>query len=262
MDKWTSGPGYDGWMGRWSQLLAEEFLTWIDIPSGFRWLDVCCGTGILTQAMAKRCAPLSVRGIDASSTQIAFAQEHRASAANVSFEVGDAMALPFAPGSFDVAACGLGLNFIPEPARALREFQRVLRPSGTIAAYVWDYQQGARFVREFWDAALQFDPRALEFDQGRRFPVCTRDGLQQLFESAKLAKIEVRALDIETRFANFDDYWQPFLTAQGSAPHYLETCSPSVCAAIRERLKESLPSDATGAISLPARAWAIRAQCP
>jgi len=260
-DKWTSGPAYDAWMGRWSQLLADEFLNWLSAPPGVRWLDVCCGTGILSQTIVKRCSPASVHGVDAAPTQIAFARERRAHA-NVTFNVADAMALPFEDHRFDIAVSGFGLNFIPDPSRALREMGRVTRPAAIIAAYVWDYQQGARFVREFWDAALQFDPEALAFDQGRRFAFCTPEGLRKLFETANLEQITVRALDIETRFSSFDDYWKPFLTGQGSAPNYLATRNDHVRSAIRERLKASLPTDADAAIVLPARAWAVRAQCP
>jgi ubiquinone/menaquinone biosynthesis C-methylase UbiE len=259
MDKWTSGPAYETWMGRWSQLLADDFLDWLSAPPGARWLDVCCGTGILSQTIVQRCSPASVQGVDAAPTQIAFAREHRAQA-ELSFDVADAMALPFEDCSFDVAVSGLGLNFIPDPIRALGEMKRVTHPGGTIAAYVCDYQEGARFVREFWDAALELDPEALSFDQGRRFAFCTPEGLRKLFEAASLDQITVRALEIETCFSSFDDYWEPFLKGQGSAPHYLATRDEPVQAAIRERLRASLAADANGAITLPARAWAVRAQ--
>jgi SAM-dependent methyltransferase len=261
MDKWTSGSAYETWMGRWSQLLADEFLNWLSFPASARWLDVCCGTGILSQTIVNRGSPASVHGVDAAPTQIAFARERRAHA-NVTFDVADAMALPFEDHRFDIAVSGFGLNFIPDLSRALGEMRRVTRPRGTIAAYVWDYQQGARFVREFWDAALQFDPEALAFDQGRRFAFCTPEGLRKLFDTANLEQIAVQALDIETRFSSFDDYWEPFLTGQGSAPHYLASRNNQVRAAIRERLRAWLPADTKGAIVLPARAWAVRAQCP
>ena len=68
----------------------------------------------------------------------------------------------------------------------------------------------------------------------------------------------VRALDITTRFESFNDYWQPFLTGQGSAPNYLASRDESIGNAIRERLRDSIPTDSSGAIELPARAWAVR----
>jgi SAM-dependent methyltransferase len=259
MDRWTSGAHYDQWMGRWSRLLAQEFLYWLDLPAGLRWLDVCCGSGMVTEAIVERYAPAGIVGVDASPDQIRFARQQRAFP-NVTFEIADAMALPFPDSSLDVAVCGLGLNFLPSPARALEEFRRVTRPGGTIAVYVWDYAEGARFLREFWDAAIAIDREAATFDQARRFPMCTQQGLRELFEQAKLKDLTVHALDVVTRFTSFDDYWQPLLTGQGSAPNYLATRDQQIQTAIREQLKSVLPADAHGAIELPARAWAIRAR--
>jgi ubiquinone/menaquinone biosynthesis C-methylase UbiE len=257
IDKWTSGAHYDQWMGRWSRLLAQEFLKWLDFDAAMKWIDVCCGSGVVTEAIVERGAPASVVGVDASADQIAFAREHRAYP-NVSFETGDATALRFPDSGFDVAVCGLGLNYIPNPALALKEFRRVIRPGGTVAVYVWDYAQGARFLREFWDVAIAVDSEAASFDQAQRFPMCTQEGLRSLFEQAKLEDADVHGLDVVTRFTDFDDYWEPLLTGQGSAPSYLATRDEQIRAAIRERLRARLPRDGQGVIELPARAWAIR----
>jgi ubiquinone/menaquinone biosynthesis C-methylase UbiE len=50
-NRWTSGAHYDQGMGRWSRLLAYEFLDWLAIPAGLRWIDICCGSGIVTEAI-------------------------------------------------------------------------------------------------------------------------------------------------------------------------------------------------------------------
>jgi len=259
MDQWTSGAHYDQWMGRWSRLVAQEFLNWLDLPLGLRWLDVCCGSGMITEAIVERSAPAAVVGVDASADQINFARQHRASH-NVTFETADAMALPFPDSAFDVIVCGLGLNFLPSPAKALVEFARVTTPGGTIAVYVWDYVQRASFLRHFWDAAIATDPEAANFDQAQRFPMCTPEGLRNLFEQAKLENLAPHALDVVTRFTSFDDYWKPLLTGQGSAPNYLASRDQQTQAAIRERLRVALPTNSQGAIELPARAWAMRAR--
>ena len=257
MDKWTSGVHYDQWMGRWSRLVANEFVGWLALPPNLRYLDVCCGSGVLTEAIVERCAPARVAGIDASPEQIQFAREHR-SGPNVTFKTGDALHLPFPENTFDAAVCGLGLNYVPEPESALREMSRVTAANGMIAAYVWDYESGARFLREFWDAAAAVDPEASTYDQARRFPLCHPDALQQLFVCAGLDEVHVAALSIVTRFSSFDDYWQPLLAGQGSAPNYLASRSDSTREAIRERLRKSLPATPEGTIELPAKAWAIR----
>jgi len=243
-------------MGRWSRLLAQEFLNWLDLPTNLRWLDVCCGSGVLTEAIVDHFAPARVAGIDVSPQQIEFALSHRTSPV-VSFETGDAMGLPFVEASFDVAVCGLGLNYVPDPERALQEMRRVTVPGAIIGVYLWDYAEGARFLREFWDAAAAVNREALTYDQATRFPLCNPEALRKLFEGARLDQVRVRALDIITRFASFDDYWQPLLSGQGSAPNYLATRDEHTQIAIRERLRDSLTTNSEGAIELPARAWAV-----
>lgn len=260
-DRWTSGADYELWMGRWSRLLADVFLNWLELPAGLRWIDICCGSGVLSEAISEKNQPSSIAGIDASAAQIKFARERR-SVANVIFDVGDAMALPFRDSMFNVAVCGLGLNFLPDPLRALREFQRVVESGGTIAIYVWDYEQGARFLRQFWDAAAEIDAEAVSFDQARRFPLCAELALRDLFKRAGLGEVSTHALEIVTRFSNFDDYWKPLLTGQGSAPTYLASRPQQMQAAIRQRLGATLPTGSDGAIELPARAWAVRGKKP
>jgi SAM-dependent methyltransferase len=262
IDRWTSGVDYERWMGRWSRLVAHEFLNWLNLPAGLRWIDICCGSGVLSEAIAGHSAPAAVVGVDASPEQIDFARQQRARE-NVTFEVANAMALPYADSSsFDVAVCGLGLNYLPDPAQGLMEFRRVIRPGGTVAIYVWDYQYGARFLREFWDAAAAIDPEAKVFDQACRFSMCTEEQLRVLFTRARLEDITTSGLKIVTRFASFDDYWEPLLSGQGSAPNYLATRDPKTQTRIRERLRATLPINAEGAIELPARAWAIRGRKP
>lgn len=257
LDRWTSGSDYDQWMGRWSRLLAEQFLEWLDIPSGARWLDVCCGSGVVTELIAERCSPTSIVGIDAAPAQIEFAREHRKRPV-VTFEVCDATAIPFPGSAFDVVVCALGLNYISDPAQALREMRRVTRADGTIAVYVWDYAEGAAFLRRFWDVATSVDPEASKFDQARRFPMCTPSGLRTLFEAVHFKTVEIDALEIVTRFENFEDYWVPLLSGQGSAPNYLVTRSEEIKAEIQKRLRASLQPGGKKSIELPARAWAVR----
>jgi hypothetical protein len=113
-------------------------------------------------------------------------------------------------------------------------------------------------MRLFWDAAVELDPAIAEKDEGRRFSICQPEPLARLFQDAALTDVEVRAIDIATNFRDFDDYWQPFLGGQGTAPTYTMALPEERRAALRERIRSRLPIAPDGSISLIARAWAVR----
>jgi hypothetical protein len=102
------------------------------------------------------------------------------------------------------------------------------------------------------------DPAARDFDEGRRFPLCSPEALTKLFQDAGLNEITTRPVDISTNFKDFDDYWTPFLGGQGSAPGYLMSLSEERRTQLRKRLYDSLPFALDGSIPLVARAWAVR----
>jgi len=256
-DVWAVGDAYEPYVGRWSRLVAAELLDWLAVPPGARWLDVGCGTGALSRTILDRAAPETVTGVDASA---GFVQHAAARVADprASFRVGDAQALPFDDGAFAAAVSGLVLNFVPAPTRMAAEMRRVTRRDGVVALYVWDYAGGMQLMRHFWDAAGALDPAALPLDEGRRFPICRPEPLAALFRDARIADVEVRALEVPTVFRDFDDYWTPFLGGQGPAPGYCMSLDEDRRAALRERLRARLPAQPDGRIPLTARAWAAR----
>jgi SAM-dependent methyltransferase len=256
-DDWSSGEAYERYMGRWSRVVAAELLAWLAVPAGRDWLDVGCGTGALTETILQHAAPRWVRGCDFSAEYAAAARE-RIHDPRAEFARADALALPDAAGAFDVAVSGLALNFFPDPLRAVREMRRVVRPGGTVAVYVWDYAEGMQLIRAFWDAAVSLDAAAAELDEGRRFPLCRPEPLRALFADAGLREVEVRAVDVPTRFASFEACWEPFEGRQGPAPGYLASLDVEGRERLRSALERTLPRDADGGISLVARAWAAK----
>jgi SAM-dependent methyltransferase len=255
-DVWAAGEGYEPYIGRWSRRVARPCLDWLAVPAGADWLDVGCGTGALTQAVVEQARPRSVRAVDPSPGFLEYARAHTTGPVN--FEVGDARGLPVATASVDAVVSGLVLNFVPEPARAVKEMARAVRPGGVAAAYVWDYAEGMELIRVFWDAAVALDPAAADLDEGRRFPICRPEPLAALFAEAGLRAVEVRPIEVATDFRDFDDYWSPFLRGQGPAPGYAVSLDEARRAALRDRLRARLPVGADGTIHLTARAWAVR----
>jgi len=256
-DTWERGSPYEQYVGRWSRRVAPLFLSWLNIPVGRRWLDVGCGTGALCAAIVDRCSPSSVAGVEPSEGFLKTAKENLAGQA--ALHQGSATAIPLGDASVDVVVSGLVLNFVPDQPTALLEMARVTSKGGTIAAYVWDYAGKMDLMRFFWNAAVELDPDASKLDEGVRFPLCRPEALEKLFATAGLEKVEVRAIDIPTLFANFNDYWQPFLGGQGPAPAYAMSLDETARARLRDRIRERLPTEANGSISLTARAWAARA---
>ena len=237
--------------------MAREFLGWLAVPSGGRWLDVGCGTGALTETILSVAVPGEVVGIDPSPAFVAFARD-RVKHPRVRFDVGDAQALHVDPATFDAVVAGLVINFVPEPGEAVAEMARVARPGGTVAAYVWDYAEGMQMMRHFWDAAAALDPQSRELDEGSRFTLCRPEPLADLFRNTGLDNVEVRAIDVPTVFRDFDDYWSPFLAGQAPAPAYAMSLDQEQRAELREHIRASLPTNAKGEHHLIARAWAAR----
>lgn len=260
-ENWCAGNAYEPYVGRWSGLVAAEFLDWIDVAPDRRWLDAGCGTGALSEVILRRAAPRQVIGLDASEAFVAFART-RLSDPRIGFQVGDACSLPFEDATFDAAVAGLMLNFVPEPARALAEMRRAVRQGGTVAVYVWDYAGEMQLMRRFWDAAVALDSSARSLDEGRRFPICQPERLLALFREAGLEAAESRVIDVPTIFRDFDDYWSPFLGGQGPAPSYCVSLSEDARAALREKLRTELPVSPDGTIRLEARAFAVRGRRP
>jgi hypothetical protein len=157
-----------------------------------------------------------------------------------------------------VVVSGLVLNFVPTPVAALLEMARVTSKGGTVAAYVWDYAGKMELMRVFWDVAAELAPDAAKLDEGVRFPLCRAEALESLFASNGLANVEVTSIEIPTPFADFDDYWRPFLGGQGPAPAYAMSLDEPARTRLRDRLRERLPTAANGSIALTARAWAVR----
>jgi len=253
---------YERYMGRWSRLVAPLLVDFADIPDEGSVLDVGSGTGCLSFAIAGLKPHCQVTGIDLSKEYVAYAGSRTTPGARVSFEAGDAQRLRFGPASFHSALSLLVLNFVPDPARAAAEMVRVTRPGGVVAAAVWDYGEGMRMLRVFWDAAASVDSQAAVLDENR-MALCRRGELSALWHKAGVTKVEERALEITMRFTNFADYWDPFLLGQGPAGAYARRAQGAGAERLRNEVKRRLGiSGEEAPFELPARVWAVRGAVP
>ena len=253
---------YERFMGRWSRLVAKSLVEFTGIRDGARVLDVGSGTGSLAFAIVAAKKKCHVVGIDPSEAYVAFATSRSPDKALVSFEVGDAQALKFANGSFDASASLLVFNFIPDAKKALGEVRRVTKPGGNVSAAVWDYSEGMRMLRIFFEAAATVDPAAEKLDE-KHMPLCHAGELAALWRSGGLERVVEQPIDVTMQFGNFADYWDPFLLGQGPSGSYLRKLSAAQVADIRAEVRRKLPISREDApFSLPARVWAVRGSVP
>jgi len=248
-------------MGRWSGLVAEEFLTHIPVRERGAWLDVGCGTGELLGAVLRLRHPESVVGIDSSPDFVDAARRRWRGFTEVAvFAVGSAQQLPYPAASFDGVASGLTLNFVPEPQAALAEMARVARPGATVGAYLWDYDYADFFLARYWAAAEQVLGRRAAGDERHRWPVCSPQGLTRLISNqARLTNVDVFPLTTTTVFADTAELWDSFSLSVGPAGTVMGTLDHGQRQAVRAALEERLPVASDGSVHLAARAWAFAA---
>jgi SAM-dependent methyltransferase len=147
---WMAGD-YDRF-SRYMEAGARLYYEHLDIAPGARVLDVACGSGQLA-LMASRDG-FDTIGVDIAENLIDRARERAAAEhLNVHFEVGDAEALTFPDGSFDMVVSLIGAMFAPRPELVAREFLRVCAPGGTIAMANWT---ASGFVGQMFKTIAQF----------------------------------------------------------------------------------------------------------
>jgi SAM-dependent methyltransferase len=248
----TDSQAYELSMGRNSRVAGGTFLDWLSLPSGLRWLDVGCGTGVFTELILDRAAPGAISAIDPSEGQIAFAKSKQGTNP-VDYRQGDAMSLPFGDDEFDVAVMALVIQYIPDRAKAMSEITRVVRPGGTVAAYVWPGINEGHPMQILNDAikSIGVSERRRPGNEAR-----TIEALTGLFDASGLGDIESRPIEVTFKFKDFDDYWS------SQAANTIQDMSDADVERLKAVLREQLSTDESGQISYAARANAVRGQVP
>jgi ubiquinone/menaquinone biosynthesis C-methylase UbiE len=249
---------YEKFMGRWSRLLAPLLVDFTGVHDKGLVLDVGSGTGVLAFSLAEKRPQCDVRGIDPSKEYVEFAASRNPFPERVKFDVGDAQQMRFRDATFQSSLSLLVFNFVPDGRKALREVIRVTKPGGVISAAVWDYGDGMRMLRLFWDAVIAVDPAARSLDEAH-MPLCREGELRQFWTDGGLRAVHEQALEIEMQFQSFADYWDPFLLGQGPAGARVRGIADDRRTALKRELRARLhlASD-DSPFSLPARAWAVR----
>ena len=254
----TDGEAYERLMGRWSRLVGETFLDWLDVPNGLRWLDVGCGNGAFTEELIARCAPDTVTAIDPSDDQLAYART-RPGAKPANFRVGDAQKLPFGDGSFDVAIMALVISFLPDPDKAAAEMARVVRPGGWVATYMWDIPGGGAPTDPIY---VTLEAMGMTSVRPANPVVSRREAMQDLWEKAGLESIDTRVIRIPVVYSDFDDFWDSNTVLIGPQGKLIAGMSTSEREQLRTDLRDRLSTASDGRIVYESFANAVKGRVP
>ena len=250
---------YDRHVGRYGAALAAALIAFARVEPGMRALDVGCGPGALTGALAERLGAGSVCGADPSEP---FAQACRARVPGADVRVAIAEALPFADRAFDAALSQLVVNFMRDPEAGVREMARVTVPGGVVASCVWDYAGDMTLLRAFWDAAREVDPgRAALADEGTVMRWCADGELAELWRGAGLHDVRSAPLVVRAGYAGFEDLWSPLPTGVAPSGAFCASLDPEARAALRGAYRRRL-GVGDGPFELTARAWAVAGIVP
>jgi SAM-dependent methyltransferase len=255
--------GYEQLMGRWSQRLAPLFIDFAGVADGEKILDVGCGTGSLTFALAGSADLSEIAAIDYSPV---FVEEaiRRNTDPRINIRQADACALPFEDGTFDRALALLVLHFVSEAGKAVAEMRRVVRPGGVVAATVWDHLGGMPGMRMMVDtvAALSEAGRALRARYCFQ-PMMQPGEIKTTFVEQGLVDVTEAELMIRMDYASFDDYWAPIAAGEGPLGKYMAALDAAerarTSAAVRDAYEAGRPD---GPRSFANVAWACRGVVP
>jgi SAM-dependent methyltransferase len=201
----------------------------------------------------------SVTGIDVSEPLLSFARAKNRDN-RITFEAGDARALPYHDGAFDRAFSMLVLHFIPEATRAVAEMRRVVRPGGWVTAAIWDNYGGQLFTRILWDIAGVLDP---DVERPYFRPLNGPGELAAAWREVGLTDISETDLLIRMEYANFEDYWKSFTSGDGAHGAYVVGLPEDRRETLKQHVRRAwLGNRADGPRSMTAVAWACRGRVP
>jgi SAM-dependent methyltransferase len=250
----TAGEAYDRHVGRYGAQLAAGLIAIAGVHRGQRVLDVGCGPGPLTLALASVAGAETVAAVDPSEAFVT-ACRSRVPGADVRIGVGEQ--LPFGDDAFDVVLAQLVVQLMDDRDAGVREMARVARPGGIVAAAVWD-SHTMPLLRSFWDAALRVAPEdAGAIDDGRRVGYSNADVLGDLWTTCRLVDVTTGQMHVHAEYESFDDLFQPFTTGTGHSGACYARLDAEQKQVLRDDVRRRLGAPG-GAFRLASRAWWVR----
>jgi 2-polyprenyl-3-methyl-5-hydroxy-6-metoxy-1,4-benzoquinol methylase len=228
---------YEHFMGRWSSRLAAPFLEFVGIQPNQSVLDVGCGTGAITFALAMQ--GCMVTGVDSSETYIEAARKRRAHPNILTYEIGDARQMRYPDNSFDACVSVLAIDTIPEVNAVAAELRRVTRPGGTVASAVFDFWGGRSAQCLIMDTASVLDAgmNALRSAMKAR-PLLRADGQARLWRQIGLEDVVEIPIVLSFDYSTFDDYWSSYAKGPSSIARQLMTLPQELLAKVEQHVRD------------------------
>jgi ubiquinone/menaquinone biosynthesis C-methylase UbiE len=209
------------------------------LAPAMRVLDIATGTGLAAEPALAVVGPAGhVTAADVSPSMVERARARLSNAPNASFSVEDGQALSFADGSFDAVLCSLGLMFLPDPARGLSEFRRVLRPGGRAAVSVHAVPERS-YNFQINVILARYMPSLAE-GITRTFALGDTARLRFLFSEAGFVDFESHTEKHTFRLPSFDAYYGPFERGGASTGQALAALPVDIRHAVREEVRRDL----------------------
>jgi SAM-dependent methyltransferase len=235
------------------------------LARGERALDVGCGAGATSLALAERVAPGQVVGVDISAPLLERARQRAAAVPNLSFELADAQTFAFPPGVYDVIFSRFGVMFFADPVGALRNLRTSLKAGGRLGFVCWramrenpsftlPLEAGLRFVRE--------PPEPPPPNAPGPFAFADADRLRAILHDAGYQGIEIAPLDVDIVFGGRDDFEGAVELAMQVGPmsRLLPTIEASEHERVRAAIRDALaPHHGPTGVRLPSATWIVTA---
>ena len=182
----------------------EKLLEMAQLKPGERIIDIACGTGLVSFAAARELGEKGfVLATDISDNMVRIGNQtaKQKNYVNMRFERMDAEELKVPDDEYDAALCALGLMYVPDPIKALKEMYRVMKPGGRAVAAVWGQRDhcGWAEIFEIVDRRVSSEVCPMFFNLGNH------DMLQRNFEAAGFSNIRTVRLNTSLIYTSDED---------------------------------------------------------
>ena len=241
------------------RLVAEAF------PGEGQWvLDIGCGAGATTLAMARRLGPKGLcLGVDISAPLVAAAKA-RAEVEGLEaagFVEGDAQAYRFDPGAFDAVISRFGVMFFDDPEAAFANIRKGVRPDGTLTFIAWRSPLENPFMITTAQAAAPFLPAMTPPNPNApgQFAFADGDRVRRILEASGWRNVDVAPLDLPSEVAEAD--LMAYVTKLGPAGVALRDADDDLKVRVAEALETAFrPYVQGGAARFTSACWLVTAR--